>query len=80
MPASTPRRRILLKLAPEIDDDGLGALLDAIDGAPIAGLILTNTTTGRPPGLVSWEREEEGGLSGPPLAPVCSRSCAAPMR
>ena len=45
---------------------GLAKLLDAIDGAPIAGLILTNTTTARPPSLVSREREEEGGLSGPP--------------
>ena len=60
---------ILLKLAPEIDDEGLAALLDAIDGAPIAGLILTNTTTARPAGLVSRHRQEEGGLSGPPLAP-----------
>ena len=60
---------ILLKLAPEIDDEALAALLDAIDGAPIAGLILTNTTTSRPPGLVSRERGEEGGLSGPPLGP-----------
>ena len=38
-------------------------------GVPIAGLILTNTTTARPPGLVSRQRGEEGGLSGPPLAP-----------
>ena len=60
---------ILLKLAPEIDDEGLAALLDAIEGAPVAGLILTNTTTARPPGLVSPRRREKGGLSGPPLAP-----------
>ena len=60
---------ILLKLAPEIDDEGLAALFDAIDGAPIAGLILTNTTTDRPAGLVSRQRGEEGGLSGLPLAP-----------
>ena len=60
---------ILLKLAPEIDDEGLAALLEAIQEAPIAGLILTNTTTARPPGLVSRHRDEEGGLSGPPLAP-----------
>ena len=60
---------ILLKLAPEIDDEALAALLEAIEGAPIAGLILTNTTTARPPGLVSRQRKEEGGLSGPPLAP-----------
>ena len=60
---------ILLKLAPEIGDEALAALLDAIAGAPIAGLILTNTTTARPPGLVSRGAGEEGGLSGPPLAP-----------
>ena len=60
---------ILLKLAPEIDDEALAALLEAIEGAPIAGLILTNTTTARPPGLASRHRKEEGGLSGPPLAP-----------
>ena len=60
---------ILLKLAPEIDDEALAALLEAVEGAPIAGLILTNTTTARPPDLVSRQRGEEGGLSGPPLAP-----------
>ena len=60
---------ILLKLAPEIDDEALAALLKAIEGAPVAGLILTNTTTARPAGLVSRQRAEEGGLSGPPLAP-----------
>ena len=60
---------ILLKLAPEIDDEALAALLEAIRDAPIAGLILTNTTTARPAGLVSRRRGEEGGLSGPPLAP-----------
>ena len=64
-----PAPPILLKLAPEVDDEALEALLNAIDGAPVAGLILTNTTTERPAGLVSREREEEGGLSGPPLAP-----------
>ena len=64
-----PAPPILLKLAPEIDDEGLVALLQTIREAPIAGLILSNTTTARPPGLVSREREEEGGLSGPPLAP-----------
>ena len=60
---------VLLKLAPEIDDEALAALLEAIGEAPIAGLILTNTTATRPPGLVSRHREEEGGLSGPPLSP-----------
>ena len=60
---------LLLKLAPEIDDEALAALLEAIRDAPIAGLILTNTTTARTPDLVSRRRAEEGGLSGPPLGP-----------
>ena len=60
---------VLLKLAPEIDDEALAALLEAVEDAPIAGLILANTTTARPPDLVSRQRGEEGGLSGPPLAP-----------
>lgn len=60
---------ILLKLAPEIDDAALAALLEAVRGAPMAGLILTNTTTARPPGLVSRRGREAGGLSGPPLRP-----------
>ena len=64
-----PARPVLLKLAPEIDDEALAALLEAIGDAPIAGLILTNTTATRPPGLVSRRREEAGGLSGPPLSP-----------
>ena len=64
-----PAPPILLKLAPEIEDDSLAALLEAIEDAPIAGLILTNTTTARPPDLTSRQRGEEGGLSGPPLAP-----------
>ncbi len=64
-----PAPPILLKLAPEIDDEALAALLEAIEDAPVSGLILTNTTTARPPGLRSRQREEEGGLSGPPLAP-----------
>ena len=59
---------ILLKLAPEIDAEALAVLLEAIRGAPIAGLILTNTTTARPAGLASRRQNKEGGLSGPPLA------------
>ena len=62
------RPPILLKLAPELDDDSLATLLSTIRGAPIAGLILTNTTTARPDGLGSSRRDETGGLSGPPLA------------
>ncbi len=62
------RPPILLKLAPEIDEDSLASLLSAIRGTPIAGLILTNTTTTRPDGVSSPARDEKGGLSGPPLA------------
>jgi dihydroorotate dehydrogenase len=59
---------ILIKLAPDLDDDALRGFVEAIRGAPIAGLILTNTTVTRPAGLRSRHRDEQGGLSGPPLA------------
>ena len=68
-PASMPRRQSCSSSRPRSTTKGLAALLEAIRGAPVAGLILTNTTTARPAGLISREREEEGGLSGPPLAP-----------
>lgn len=64
---------LLLKLSPDIDDESLEALVAAVRGAPVAGLILTNTTTARPAGLRAPARGEAGGLSGPPLAPRALR-------
>jgi len=57
------RRRLLVKLAPDLDDDVFDSLVAVVLRAGIGGLILTNTTA--VPG--------GGGLSGPDLYPLSSR-------
>ncbi|MFB6173980.1 MAG: quinone-dependent dihydroorotate dehydrogenase [Halobacteriales archaeon] len=59
---------LLVKLSPDLSR---GAVEDAIDLARergLDGLVAANTTTERPDGLSDPDREEEGGLSGAPLA------------
>jgi len=65
--ASGAVRPVLLKLAPDLDDAGLGAAIEVAIGKGIAGLIIANTTISRPAGLASAHRGEAGGLSGAPL-------------
>jgi len=58
---------LLLKLAPDLDDAALEALVERAIAHRLDGLIATNTTTMRPPTLRSRHREQAGGLSGAPL-------------
>lgn len=65
--ASAPRP-ILVKVAPDLDDEGLASLVQAARSADAAGFVATNTTLDRgelraPAALV----QEAGGLSGAPL-------------
>ena len=65
-----PRVPILLKIAPDLDDAALDALLDVVDASSIEGVVATNTTISRDglasdPTLVA--SIGAGGLSGPPL-------------
>lgn len=60
--------RLLVKLAPDLPDASLPSLLHAAAEGGAAGLIATNTTIARPPGLRGRAAGEAGGLSGPPLA------------
>ena len=58
---------LLVKIAPELteadrDDIAAVAMAEGLDG-----LIVSNTTTARPPGLRGRRRDEAGGLSGRPL-------------
>lgn len=61
---------ILVKIAPDLTDEDLLDLLDAIRSAKIAGVVATNTTLARS-GLKTPARDVAaiglGGLSGPPL-------------
>lgn len=64
---------VLVKLAPDLADDALPALVELCVEQGVAGLIVSNTTLARPDTLRSPHRAEAGGLSG---APLMTRSTA----
>lgn len=57
---------ILIKLAPDLDDDELDSALEVIQSTRMDGVIIGNTTLQRI-GLTSPKADEIGGLSGRPL-------------
>jgi len=61
------RPPLLVKLAPDLAEAGLEAVIEAAVAYRVDGLIMGNTTIERPPTLRSRHRVETGGLSGPPL-------------
>lgn len=63
--AVRPPRPVLLKVAPDLSDDALGAIVALARSAGVAGFVATNTTVARP-GLRT-RIDEAGGLSGEPL-------------
>ena len=60
------RLPLLVKLAPDLNENELNEAVDVILDTHMDGVIVTNTTTGRE-GLRSMHRDESGGLSGSPL-------------
>ncbi|CAI9119849.1 quinone-dependent dihydroorotate dehydrogenase [Brytella acorum] len=64
------RPPLFVKLAPDINIDSLESIVEAAVAHGADGLILTNTTISRPPGLQSPLAREKGGLSGHPLRPL----------
>lgn len=58
---------ILVKIAPDLDPQALQAIVSVTLEMGIEGIVVSNTTIGRPPGLKSRRRNEVGGLSGEPL-------------
>lgn len=61
------RPPVLVKIAPDIGDETLAALVETCVAEGAQGLIVSNTTIARPPGLRSPFAGEAGGLSGVPL-------------
>ncbi|WP_395826372.1 quinone-dependent dihydroorotate dehydrogenase [Elstera sp.] len=61
------RPPLVAKIAPDIDEAGLDAVLEVLLEKGIDALTLSNTTLARPDTLRSSEKNERGGLSGPPL-------------
>ena len=65
---SVPQRPpLLVKIAPDISDAALLALVETCVAHGVQGLVVANTTTSRPAGLGSPHAHESGGLSGEPL-------------
>src|SRR5690242_19055662 len=58
---------LLVKIAPDLADDALPAVVEACVAHGVAGLIVSNTTIARPATLRSPLKAETGGLSGAPL-------------
>ena len=62
-----PRLPVFVKIAPDLAAGELEAIAEVALARGIDGLIATNTTLARPPGLRSRHAGEAGGLSGAPL-------------
>lgn len=66
--SGTPRRSVLLKIAPDLSLDELDRIVGVCRKRNIDGMIISNTTTARPASLKnSGVAAETGGLSGAPL-------------
>ena len=61
------RPPLLVKIAPDLSDDGLATVVDVALEEGAAGLIISNTTISRPPDLSGLNAHQAGGLSGAPL-------------
>jgi dihydroorotate dehydrogenase len=61
------RPPLLVKVAPDLSDDGLESVVDVAVTEGAAGLIISNTTIARPPELRGRNARQAGGLSGAPL-------------
>ena len=57
---------VLLKIAPDLDEQALDDIAETVAASGIEGIIISNTTIARPP-LKSANAHETGGLSGRPL-------------
>jgi dihydroorotate dehydrogenase len=66
--ANAPRQPpVLVKIAPDLAEEAVPAVVETCVAHGVAGLIVSNTTIARPASLTSPHRGETGGLSGAPL-------------
>lgn len=65
--ASGAKARIVIKLAPDLNETQIDQIVVAVEAQAIDGLVLTNSTIARPASLRSPHALEAGGLSGLPL-------------
>jgi dihydroorotate dehydrogenase len=72
----SPRRPTLVKISPDLDAQALEDVLSISLARRIDGLIVANTSIGRPTTLVSAAAKEAGGLSGRPIFELSTRLVA----
>jgi dihydroorotate dehydrogenase len=70
------RPPLLVKVAPDLSDDGLAAVVETCVAEGVQGLIVGNTTISRPAGLKSPFASQTGGLSGMPLRSLSTKMLA----
>ncbi len=58
---------LLVKIAPDLDAEGVQSIARVLLRSGVDGVVATNTTVARPPSLRSRHAREAGGLSGAPL-------------
>ncbi|KAH9941478.1 Dihydroorotate dehydrogenase-domain-containing protein [Amylocystis lapponica] len=65
----TRRPKLLLKIAPDLDEAQVIDIATTVQNSSVDGVIVSNTTVQRPYRLRSQYKDEAGGLSGTPLKP-----------
>ena len=65
--AAQGAKPLFLKIAPDLDEEAIGGIVEACVTHGLTGLIVSNTTVARPESLTAPHRAEPGGLSGAPL-------------
>lgn len=68
-PVTSRRPKLVLKIAPDLNESQIVDIADVIRKNKIDGVIVSNTTIQRPKHLISVHQGEVGGLSGPPIKP-----------
>ncbi len=58
---------IVVKIAPDLEQDQIDAVADTVPGQGLDGIIATNTTLSRDAVQGQTHAQEQGGLSGPPV-------------
>jgi dihydroorotate dehydrogenase len=70
------RPPVLVKIAPDLADETVAAIVATCTAQGVEGLVVGNTTISRPPDLRSRYGSEAGGLSGLPLFSLSTRVLA----
>ena len=71
--ALAPHVPLILKVAPDLTDEALSDIAAVALNQNLQGMIVSNTTLSRPPGLDTEFTKEAGGLSGKPLTNLSTR-------